>query len=291
MLVPSNTNNSLDPNGTFIEDVAIFTGDSIRLVDEITTAFADYSPDGINYFNQAVDYEKIENARRLSTSEYSLNARLGFISLNQALNSDEVLAVAFQYTYMGIPYQVGEFSTDVTSPKTLMLKLLKSTITDVDEPNWNLLMKNVYSLGAYQINQQDFVLDILHENPELGAPVNFLTEGPEDVINKPLLQLFNIDNLNSNNDPGPDGVFDFLDGLLINSSNGRIYFPMLEPFGCFLREKFDDDCDFPDPSSISNNYCFDALYDSTQAAAQQLSDLNKFLLNPKTFSRHKDLIS
>ena len=275
---PNNSNNSLNPNGSFIEDVAAQTGDSIRLIDEITSAFSQYTLDGHNYFNQAVDYEKIENARRLSNSEYSFHPQLGFISLNQALNSDEVLAVAFQYTSGGITYQVGEFSTDLTAPNSLMLKLLKSTVLDVKEPNWNLLMKNVYSLGAYQINQQDFILDILYENPELGAPVNFLTEGPDGIINTPLLQVFNVDNLNSNNDPGSDGVFDFLDGILINSSNGRVYFPMLEPFGCYLREKFGDNCDVPNPDNLASNYCFDALYDSTQAAAQQLAELNKFLL-------------
>ncbi|RPG60222.1 MAG: cell surface protein SprA [Flavobacteriales bacterium TMED191] len=275
---PSNANNSLNPNGSFIENVASETGDSIRLIDEITSAFSQYTLDGNNFFDQAIDYEKIENARRLSSSEYSYHAQLGFISLNQALNSDEVLAVAFQYTSGGVTYQVGEFSTDLTSPNTLMLKLLKSTVLDVNEPNWNLLMKNVYSLGAYQINQQDFILDILYENPELGAPVNFLTEGPQGIINTPLLQVFNVDNLNSNNDPGSDGVFDFLDGILINSSNGRVYFPMLEPFGCYLREKFGDNCDFPSTDNLANNYCFDALYDSTQAAAQQLAELNKFLL-------------
>ena len=274
---PSNNINSLDPSGSFIDDVVTQTGDSIRLIDEITSAFSQYSPDGVYYFNQGLDYEKIENARRLSSSEYSYNSQLGFISLNQALNSDEVLAVAFQYTSGGVTYQVGEFASDVTAPNTLMLKLLKSTSVDVSEPNWDLIMKNVYSLGAYQINQQDFTLDILYENPELGAPVNFLTEGPEGVINTPLLQLFNVDNLNTNNDPGSDGFFDFLDGVLINSSNGRVYFPMVEPFGCFLREKFGDNCDFPE-DEIANNYCFDALYDSTQAAAQQLAELNKFLL-------------
>ena len=200
--VPSNANNSLDPNGSFIDNVAGFTGDSIRLIDQITSAFSEYSPDGVNYFNQAVDYEKIENARRLSSSEYSFNSQLGFISLNQALNADEVLAVAFQFTYMGVPYQGGEFSTDVTAPNALILKLLKSTTTDVSEPNWNLLMKNVYSLGAYQINREDFVLEILHVNPELGAPVNFLTNGPEGVANTPLLQVFHLDNLN-----GIDQIF------------------------------------------------------------------------------------
>ena len=274
-IVPNNSNNYLDPNGNFVEEVS--SAYSLRQIDQITSAFDNYS---INV-EQSVDYEKIENARRLSSSEYSFDSQLGFISLNQALNSDEVLAVAFEFTYLGVAYKVGEFSNDITAPNTLILKLIKSTSVDTSQPNWKLLMKNVYSLGAYQINKEDFILDILYENSELGAPVNFLTEGPQNIINKPLLQVFNLDQLNSNNDPGSDGMFDFLDGTLINSSNGRIYFPMVEPFGCFLRESFGETCSentLVNTGSLADNYCFDALYDSTQAAAQQLAELNKFLL-------------
>ncbi len=279
--VPDNSNNSLNPV-EFIEEVVDNTFDSIRNISEITSAFNNPFYNG---FDQGLDYEKIENARRLSSSEYSLNSQLGFISLNQALSSDEILAVAFQYTYMGETYQVGEFSTDVTSPSTLLLKLLKSTMTDVSQSKWNLLMKNVYSLGAYQINRDDFILEILHQNDSLGAPVNFLTQGPAGIKEVPLLQIFGLDNLNTNNDPGSDGVFDFIDGILINSSNGRIYFPTTAPFGCALRKQFSGiniDCDNPNTSDpfydVANLYCFDALYDSTQAAAGQIAELNKFLL-------------
>ncbi|HPE99093.1 MAG TPA: cell surface protein SprA, partial [Bacteroidales bacterium] len=56
------------------------------------------------------DYEKIENARLLSPTEYTYNSKLGFISLNSTLNDDQVLAVAFQYTILGYDsvFQVGE---------------------------------------------------------------------------------------------------------------------------------------------------------------------------------------
>ena len=274
LLWPSNFNNSLNPS-EFVDEIAFQTGDSIRNIDEITSAFNEYSQNGGQFF-QSIDYEKIENARMLSSSEYTFNRQLGFISLNQALNSDEVLAVAFQYTYNGVSYQVGEFSNDITAPDVLCLKLLKSTITDVSQPIWDLMMKNVYGLGAYQVNKEDFILDIFYENPDLGTPVNFLTEG--DISNQLLLQVFNFDQLNNNNDPGPDGIFDFIDGVTINASNGRIYFPMTNPFGCFLREKLGGDCDNIDPNSIASKYAFEALYDSTQYAAQQIPELNRFLL-------------
>ena len=68
---------------------------------------------GANYnMEQSVEYEKLENARLLSSNEYTYNAVLGFISLNQSLNNDEVLGVAYQYAYNGQTYQVGELSTD-----------------------------------------------------------------------------------------------------------------------------------------------------------------------------------
>ena len=115
---PSNLNNSLNPI-EFIDEIAFETGDSIRNVEEITSAFSEYEQNGSQFY-QSVDYEKVENARRLSSTEYTFNSKLGFISLNQALNSDEVLAVAFQYTHNGVVYQVGEFSSDVTSPDVLI---------------------------------------------------------------------------------------------------------------------------------------------------------------------------
>ena len=124
----------------------------------------------------------------------------------------EVLAVAFQYTYNGVSYQVGEFSNDgIDAPDVLMVKLLKSNITHVNLPIWDLMMKNVYAIGGYQINQEDFVLNVLYSNDQSGTPMNFIPEGA--INQKILLQIMNLDNLNSNNDPGSDGVFDFIEGV------------------------------------------------------------------------------
>ena len=59
---------------------------------------------------QIEDYQLINFARQLNTNEYTLNSRLGYISLNQPLNNDEVLSVAYEYQMNGQVYQVGEFS-------------------------------------------------------------------------------------------------------------------------------------------------------------------------------------
>ncbi|WP_320168241.1 cell surface protein SprA [Mangrovibacterium marinum] len=77
---------------------------AIRDVSQITKTLA-----VLNDFEGGQDFEKIEQARLLSSSEYTVNTKLGYISLNSALNSDEVLAVAFNYTAKGKTYQVGEF--------------------------------------------------------------------------------------------------------------------------------------------------------------------------------------
>src|SRR5258706_4727747 len=55
------------------------------------------------------DFEKTF-ARKLDSTEYYYNPQVGFLSLNVQLQPDEVLAVAYQYTYNGRVYQVGEFS-------------------------------------------------------------------------------------------------------------------------------------------------------------------------------------
>lgn len=211
---------------------------------------------------QGTAYEKL-NARKLQPSEYTLNARLGFISLNQQLNPDQLLCVAFQYTYNGQVYQVGEFSTDgISSPKLLFLKMLKSTVVNTKRPMWNLMMKNVYSLGAYQINSKDFRLQIFYNNAQTGTDINYLPvpESETALKGKPLIQVMGVDRLNQQNDQSADGVFDFIDGVTINSANGRVYFPVVEPFGDYLRNQFQD-------VLLANNYVFDPLYDSTKTAA------------------------
>jgi len=226
-----------------------------------------------------VDFEKVENARKLSSTEYTFNSKLGFISLNTTLNSDQVLAVAYQYTILGDTtiYQVGEFSNGgVNAPNCLMVKLLKSTALNTQIPLWKLMMKNVYAIGGYQINPEDFRLNVLYTNDEHGVPVGYLTESSIKGI--PFIRILGCDNLNTLLDPTPDGVFDFIDkaateGGTIQASNGRIFFPVLEPFGTDLYKKF-----APEDSNIAKKYVFQELYDMPKNAAQQYPAKNKFLI-------------
>ncbi len=248
-------------------------------------------------FQQAVHYEKVQNARKLTDQEFQFNPMLGFVTLNQPLNNDEVLAVAFQYTYQGQTYQVGEFSTDgVAGQDALVLKLLKGTVTNPIYKRWDLMMKNIYSLGAYQVNRDNFRLDIWYNNPATSVDINFIPQPGVDNI--PIIQLLNLDKFDPNNNPFPDGVFDFMPltfsgnkangGGTINATNGRVIFTTVEPFGGTLRNKLL--VAGVDPTVV-NTIVYQPLYDSTKTAAQQIPQLNRFKIKGRYQSSTSSEIS
>ena len=236
--------------------------------------------EGLNGMEGGVDFDKVESARLLNSSEYTLNSALGYISLKAALNQDEVLAVAYEYTYNGQVYQVGEFSTDgseeLRAPNCLALKMLKGTANaptgKKGHGTWDLMMKNIYSLGATSIQQDKFELYVTYRNDSVGTDVQYLNEGP--ISGKQLIRVMNLDRLDQKNNASPDGRFDFIEGLTIYSSNGKIIFPVLEPFGEHLATMLGDE-------NLAKKYCFPELYDSTLIVAQELSEKNKFHLTGK----------
>ncbi len=223
------------------------------------------------------NYNKLTYARKLTDKEFTVHPVLGYISLNSALNADEVLAVAYRYTYNGREYQVGEFSTDrpvnAAEPEVLYAKLLKNETIKTDLPIWHLMMKNIYSLGAYQVSRDDFRLNIFRLD-ESGVEKPLITEGA-NINGKMWIQVLGLDRLNQQNDRKPDGVFDFLEGQLIDAQNGRIIFPLVEPFGDDLAAQFDPTTEQP----LIDRYAYRPLYDSTKALAQQLfPGLNRYVI-------------
>ncbi|WP_417557973.1 cell surface protein SprA [Mesoflavibacter zeaxanthinifaciens] len=308
---PDNGNNGLDP--TIIGQPMSQLTDAVRDIATVQNGIL------IPGFNEGFDFAKKENTRKLiEGQEYKVNTQLGYISLNQRLNNDEVLAVAYQYTVGGQVFQVGEFANDgldATDVNTnsqgqvtnvtnnaLVLKLLKSSITSVQQPIWDLMMKNIYDTGAYQLSQEDFKLNIFYNE---AAPLNYITpvEGTSfptvDLDNNPttddeviqettLLRLFNFDKLNFNNDPqiGGDGFFDFVSGITVIPENGKIVFTKVEPFGRYLFDLLDDDgnpgdnaADYEADTYTNPNqekYVYDLLYKATKTAALDESEKNKF---------------
>ena len=251
------------------------------------------------------EYEKIESATLLNPgTDYTANMQLGYISLKMALSSDEVLGVAFQYTYGGDTYQVGEFSSNSTSAASssgdgqsgganlgaIFVKLLKGTAMSPESPYWGIMMRNVYRLSTVggmgvststvlSVQKEKFRLDIQYQSDTTGLYLNYIPgvtykgkEGqPPDTKPKTLVKLMNLDRLNSTNDPYPDGFFDFVDGFTINAANGKVIFPVVEPFGSHLESLFQD-------STEAAQYTYKELYTMTKTQAQQVAEKNKFLM-------------
>lgn len=260
MTVPANGNNKL-------LDIIKNEYPGARNIDQVTQVLEPLQAYGIT---GGRDYEKVESARLLNSSEYTLNPTLGYISLKSALNSDEVLGVAFEYTYQGRVYQVGEFSADVpTTSQSLFLKMLRGTTISPKLPMWKLMMKNVYALGAYQMQQNKFKLNIKYLSDTTGTEINYLPVGP--IANQPLLQVMGLDRIDSNQESHADGFFDYIEGYTVMSSSGKIIFPVAEPFGTNLRKKIGND-------ALADPYVYQELYDSTLTVARQFTDRNKFSL-------------
>ena len=328
---PDNANNDFNPFG-INGGASSLLNPAIRDIATVRQGFT-----GVRV-NDGTDFVSLESARRLEPSEYQINSQLGYISLNQRLNNDEVLGVAYQFTVNGKVYQVGEFSNDgveangggsdprqggipdpdpdpdnqVSPAQNLVVKMLKSSITSVNEPIWDLMMKNIYPIGAYQLEKEDFKLNILYTDP---SPLNYIEEArgtpqhpyaelPENVKDKILLEVFNVDRLNFNNDPqqGGDGFFDFIPGITVDSQNGRIIFTTVEPFGKHLFDKLNRTptqgvvpaiYEIPETYNANQHkYVFRTLYSSTKTQAeQQESEKNKFQLKGSYKSTGADGIS
>ncbi|WP_462281395.1 T9SS outer membrane translocon Sov/SprA [Salinivirga cyanobacteriivorans] len=229
-------------------------------------------------FQNGTDFEVFESARKLDQTEYTFNPNLGYISLNSKLRSDEIVAVAYDVQVQGESYSVGEMTTGGgDSDSTLIVKLLKPTSFSPNHPTWDLMMKNIYKLDAYNISREDFMLNVMYNDVAIGTDVFSLPTENENLRGKNLLKVLNLDRLNTQNQrvENGDGMFDFAEGITINSSKGYVIFPVLEPFGNFLRRQFGDTTD-TDAMSQADQFVYDVLYDSTKTFAEQISEKNKF---------------
>jgi len=264
----------------------LYQNETFRKVDESTNALNNLG------LRKGSDYEILRGAKRLTEREYKFHPELGYISLVAPLRNDEILAVAYEYTYQGQTYKVGELTEDYASRRedeVIMLKLIKSStirnkikISDPENPGktivnpmWNLMMKNIYSLGVPGVGKQGFQLRIIYKDDKTGIDNPNLQEGKK-LQNIPLIRVMNLDRLNPNNDPqlpNGDGNFDFVEDLTIDTKMGKMIFPVLEPFGTHLEGKFD-----LDEQALKDKYVFNELYSSTLADAQQITTKNKFFI-------------
>ena len=230
-----------------------------------------------------VDYEKLAAARLLSSSEYTVNTALGYISLKTPLQTDQVLAVAYEYTYGGQTFQVGEFASDLTqTDKSLFVKSLKNTSGNPSQGNWRLMMKNVYYL-ATTVERERFRLDIKYQSDTTGTYLTYLPE--EQLKQTTLLKLMGLDRLDANMKPHANGQFDFVQGYTIQ--DGSVFLPAAEPFGQYLRSYLEA----KGLGQLADKYCFDQLYDSTKTVAKQNAEKNKFIMTGQFKGTSANVIS
>ncbi|MDH5602492.1 MAG: cell surface protein SprA, partial [Cyclobacteriaceae bacterium] len=238
--------------------------------------------EGLGLIN-GIDFEKINQARKLSPNEFFINNELGYITLFRRLQNDEALAVAYEYTYNGKSYKVGELSEDYSNKpenETIFLKLLRPKKINIRDnqgnriPTWDLMMKNIYTLNSTNIAREGFQLRVIYRDDRTGIDNPQLQEGVV-ARTKQLIEIVGLDKLNPNNDPQRDGNFDFVENVTVNIQNGLIIFPYLQPFNTPLRNVFKGD---PKEEILIEKYVYDTLYNTTKADAELVADKNKFFI-------------
>ena len=235
-------------------------------------------------FENGVDYEKLSSARLLSASEYTVNRALGYVSLKSGLQTDQVLAVAYEFTAGGVTYQVGEFAGDVTeTSKALFVKALKNTSATPSQGNWRLMMRNVYYLAS-TVERTRFRLDIKYQSDTAGVYLTYIPE--PQVKGTPLLKLLGCDRLDNNNKAHANGYFDFVEGYTV--TDGRVFLPAAEPFGDYLRRRLQHE---GLSAADAEKYVFSQLYDSTKTVARQNAEKDKYILTGQYKGTSANVIS
>jgi len=212
-------------------------------------------------FRQLERYEDFELIRDYDASDPEPHY-IG-IYLYRPLPDNKALAVRYRNQFGTI----GDYNPDGIDPEgdTLTAELIcppNEFFLPPGEPGakypntWNMMMRNVYSLGVGDITGGTLDISIEQTNKSTG------TKSIEDSSGKSYLRIFGLDNKDDAGNPGPDDRIDNTEGL-INYRHGWLMFPYPEPFDI--------------PLSVMKSY----LEDSVAAAADAGLDRNDFIYNDK----------
>jgi len=115
---------------------------------------------------------------------------------------------------------VGDLVLTSSESETVDMKLLRIDNPGPGKPTWDLMFKNVYSLGAINLDEDGFELDIIdtYNNQE----DNISDDGT------PWLQVFGLDRFNSEEQQEPDEQVDIDNIVLLD--RGELFIPYLNPF-------------------------------------------------------------
>lgn len=215
------------------------------------------------------DFQRLEEG-----IDYILNPSLGYISFITQINEEDAIAAAYEFSKTGIdPVTIGDFVDDdeIDKDKRLILKLLKPPNMTSDYAAWDLMLKNIYSLSASNIQEEGFELDILYETPgKIPAETQVLPSSPE--LSSNLINVLGLDRFDKSNVASPDGNFDYLQGLTINVTRGLLIFPYLRPFSSRITEALNE------VGADASGFSYDKIYESQQSLAKQDADKNLYVI-------------
>jgi len=181
-------------------------------------AYADLN-DIENTESQEGNYKRLEPGQ-----DYSISNDLGFIRLRNRSNNE-----AFGCTFVLANRQTGDtlltvgsgiIATDSTS--ILILKMIKPISLTPSHSTWDLMFKNVYYMGASNINKEGFAVRIV--NQRQNPPSEY------DLGGKPYITQFGLDSLNEAGVRQADELIDIENGSIVNMLSGELVFPTYHPF-------------------------------------------------------------
>jgi len=195
--------------------------------------------------------------------DYDVDTRSGVIRL-ESIQDEDAIAVSYR-TVSGKRY-----GGDSTSSGKLILKLIKPKLLwgqPSYRPGWDLMLKNIYSLGGRDLKKEGFTMNLFR-----GAAGE--TE-VDEIRGVPLLQVMGLDRFDQNNQTNADQNFDFIPGVTIDVEHAELIFPSLKPFSegivnYFTRRNLD--------TTGIDTLTFTDIYDTTQAGAEKNSIRNKYYM-------------
>jgi cell surface protein SprA len=208
--------------------------------------------------------------------DYVLDKTLGYISFRANIAEGDVIAVSYQLTGAGAPpLTVGDFSNDSSkvNNRRLVLKLVKPRqVTSTTPGAWLLMMKNIYSLRAQNIQPDGFGLRVVYQNP--GQPDLETLPGTSNSATapRPLVTALGIDRFNPTRVPPPDGLFDFIPGITIDAQRGLLIFPYLRPFDRAIRDELAAQNRLADTASLA----YPEIYDRQPIDARDAGTKNRY---------------
>ncbi len=239
------------------------------------------------------DYQPGQFKKLRQGDDYEFDSVLGYISLNQRLQDNEALAVAFEYRAGGVTYRIGDFASETGGSESgqnsdrIVLKLLKPVQLRQPAPEqgeqgynpaaWYLELRNIYRLPGRGLNPNDFELQIEHQPP--GRPGSKVVSDLAGGGQATLLQLLGLDRLNVDEAPRPDDRFDYLGGFTIDPQDGELIFPYLQPFGSRISDVIDN-LDEPEAEKQQKKerYVFNSLYTKKKELAQKETQYDVYFI-------------